>query len=191
GKDKDALVAYYTVNYEGKRQETIPIVYGKDVSNWWYTGCNGPSRAEVAWKGANEAAKSSGATLCLYVIRWNNPEPCRRVVSIDFTSTNSDVAPFCVAMTVEEYPETGPPGDARGRAASAAACIGRQRDVRCCSASPAALWGVERFDRGAADEPTTAPMVAGDDRVDLSVRPPVTASRLAGLAPASPPPLHR
>jgi hypothetical protein len=34
---------------------------------------------------------------------WKNPEPARKVVSIDFASTNADkAAPFCVAMTAEE-----------------------------------------------------------------------------------------
>jgi hypothetical protein len=34
---------------------------------------------------------------------WKNPEPTRKVVSIDFGSTNTDqAAPFCVAITAEE-----------------------------------------------------------------------------------------
>jgi hypothetical protein len=37
----------------------------------------------------------------VYVASWQNPHPDRRVVSIDFASTRPDVAPFCVAMTVE------------------------------------------------------------------------------------------
>jgi hypothetical protein len=36
-------------------------------------------------------------------IAWNNPEPARKVVSIDFASTNAaNAAPFCVAITAEE-----------------------------------------------------------------------------------------
>ena len=101
--EKGVRVGYYTVHYEDLTQETIPIVYGKDVSDWWYKACQGPSRAEVAWKGTNEdATRTSGATLRLYLARWHNPQPARKVVSIDFASTNANVAPFCVAMTTEE-----------------------------------------------------------------------------------------
>lgn len=102
----DGIAGYYTVKYEDHGQETIPIVYGKDVRDWWYRESLGPGRAEVAWNGTNGyAEKRNGATIRLYLTRWINPKPARKVVSIDFTSTNSDVAPFCVAMTIEGCPK--------------------------------------------------------------------------------------
>jgi hypothetical protein len=98
----DCLVGYYIVHYDGGQQAKIPMVFGKDLANWWTT-CKGPGGAKIAWKGKNDAAtKTQGANLQLYVSRWINPEPTRRVASIDFVSANSDVAPFCVAMTVED-----------------------------------------------------------------------------------------
>jgi hypothetical protein len=33
---------------------------------------------------------------------WNNPHAARKVVGLDFASANTNAAPFCVAMTVEE-----------------------------------------------------------------------------------------
>jgi hypothetical protein len=101
----DALVGTYTVHYEDKSQEKIPIVYGKDTSDWWYRDESKiPSRAEVAWKGENEvAAKANGSRIRLYLATWKNPQPARKVASIDFASTNGgDAAPFCVALTAEE-----------------------------------------------------------------------------------------
>jgi outer membrane protein assembly factor BamB len=101
---EDTLVGYYLVNYEDKSQQKIPIVYGKDIGDWWYTGdARIPSRAEVAWKGGNDYARSLGYKIRLYGATWKNPEPARKVVSIDFASTNeADAAPFCVAITAEE-----------------------------------------------------------------------------------------
>ena len=32
----DTIIGYYTVTYEDKSQETIALVYGKDIANWWY-----------------------------------------------------------------------------------------------------------------------------------------------------------
>jgi outer membrane protein assembly factor BamB len=98
-------VGYYTVNYEGKGRQKVPIVYGKDVSDWWYrVGAAGPSRAAVAWKGENAvAANTNGSGIRLYLTTWQNPEPARKVLTIDFASTNSsDAAPFCVAITAEK-----------------------------------------------------------------------------------------
>jgi hypothetical protein len=77
-------------------------VFGKDVGNWWLT-CKESGRAEVAWTGANENARAvSNTTIRLYITRWTNPKPDRNVVSIDFASTKTEVAPFCVAISIEE-----------------------------------------------------------------------------------------
>lgn len=104
GAAADAIIGYYTVNYEDKSQETIPLVYGKDLADWWYTeGSAAPTRAVIAWKGDNDVAKNQGAKIRLYLRTWKNPEPNRKVVSIDFGSTKyTGTSPFCVAITVEE-----------------------------------------------------------------------------------------
>jgi outer membrane protein assembly factor BamB len=103
-----ALVAYYAVNYEGNTRETIPIVFGKDVGNWWYSpGARPPSRARVVWQGANDDAWTTNRSrIRLYLSTWENPHPTRKVVSIDFVSTNvalpvPGAAPFCVALTAD------------------------------------------------------------------------------------------
>src|SRR5262249_38661558 len=100
----DTIVGYYTVTYEDKSQHRIPIVYGKDVSDWWSRNdAKGPSRVEVAWKGDNDAARNNDSRIRLYLTTWNNPMPARNVVRIDFSSTNAaQAAPFCVAITAEE-----------------------------------------------------------------------------------------
>jgi len=97
--EKDAIIAYFTVNYEDKSTQTIPIVFGKDVLDWWHReNDEGPSRAKVAWKGSNNDSK-----IRLYLTTWKNPEPTKKVVSLEFGSTfYTDCAPFCVAITAEE-----------------------------------------------------------------------------------------
>jgi hypothetical protein len=104
GAKDDGIIGYYTVHYDDKSHETIPIVYGKDVLDWWYSAdAKEPTRGKVAWKGDNDDAKNGGAMIRLYLTVWKNPEPARKVVSIDFGSTNAEkAAPFCVAITAEE-----------------------------------------------------------------------------------------
>jgi hypothetical protein len=103
-KENDIL-GYYTVNYEDKSQETIALVYWKDIANWWYGPNEGaPSRARVAWKGTNDTVKrEGGAGIRLYMTTWKNPEPKKKVVSIDFGATTCryGTSPFCVAITAE------------------------------------------------------------------------------------------
>jgi hypothetical protein len=102
--DEDAVIGEYVFTFEDDTSVTMPIVYGKDVLDWWcYEGNPDPTRGKVAWKGENEGAKTLNATIRLYMATWENPKPDKKIKSIDFTTTKeTPCAPFCVAMTVEE-----------------------------------------------------------------------------------------
>jgi RNA polymerase sigma factor (sigma-70 family) len=100
--DQEVLIGEYVIHYTDKSTEKIEIVYGKDVIDWYlYPDAKEPSRGKKAWEGINENAKKYNAKLRLYVTTWDNPHPGKEVVSIDYISTMTDCAPFCVAMTVE------------------------------------------------------------------------------------------
>jgi hypothetical protein len=101
----DDIIGCYTVNYEDNSQETVALVYYKDIANWWYQPNEAaPTRARVAWAGTNEKAKSEGAAgIRLYMTTWKNPEPRKKVASIDFGSTRClTSSPFCLAITAEK-----------------------------------------------------------------------------------------
>jgi WD domain, G-beta repeat len=98
----DTVIAKYLVHYADKTHETIEVVYGQDVLDWWkYPGAPEPTRGKVVWTGANDAAKSFEATLWLFAQTWKNPHPNKQVTSIDYVSTLTTAAPFVVAMTAE------------------------------------------------------------------------------------------
>jgi hypothetical protein len=101
--DDDDIVGEYTVNWDDGSSTTIPIVYGKDVLDWWYTDDTPePTRGKVAWKGENELAKSLNSKIRLYLTTWENTKPQQTVKTIDFSSTRQkEAAPFCVAITLE------------------------------------------------------------------------------------------
>jgi beta-galactosidase len=99
----DTLIGAYVVNYDDKTTARIRIVYGKDVRDWWdWDRSKETTRAKLAWEGSNEYAKKFKVRLLLYRGTWDNPHPDKRVVSIDYTSTNDNpAAPFCIAITAE------------------------------------------------------------------------------------------
>lgn len=104
----DTPIGEYKVHYEDKSVETIPVVYGKDVRDWWFRPDEPETaRAKVAWKGDNELAKQYECRLRIYLSTWENPKPDKRVVRIDYIARKDDTvaAPFCVAMTLEEKKE--------------------------------------------------------------------------------------
>jgi hypothetical protein len=103
--EDDTLIGEYRVHYEDKSSEVIPVVYGKDVRDWWHLKDEkGVSRGKVAWVGDSDLAKEFDCRIRLYLTTWENPKPDKKVVSVDFTAKKADTiaAPFCVAMTVEE-----------------------------------------------------------------------------------------
>jgi hypothetical protein len=100
----DTPIGEYRVRYEDRSVATIPIVYGKDVRDWFFIdGEKGVSRGSVVWKGDNKRAMQVGARLRVYMTTWQNPRPGKKVVAIDYVSKKGEcvAAPFCVAMTAE------------------------------------------------------------------------------------------
>jgi hypothetical protein len=98
-----AVVGRYNVQYEDGSTAAIPIVLGEDVRGLWDNEDPKPTpRGRIVWRGSNAASRRRNRSIRLYLSAWTNPRPDREVVQVDFISTNTDVAPFCVAMTVEE-----------------------------------------------------------------------------------------
>jgi hypothetical protein len=99
----DAVIAEYKVRYDDGDTATIPVVYGKDVRDYWFNdGSKGVSRGKVAWEGDCDAAKRLNCRVRLYLTTWENPKPGKRVKEIDFVrAKDTAAAPLCVALTAE------------------------------------------------------------------------------------------
>ena len=99
------LIGEYQVRYEDNSTESIAIIYGEEVRDWFYVDEEKePSKGKVAWRGANEFATQVGAKLRLYVSSWKNPKPDQKIASIDYISRKDETAaaPFCLAITLEK-----------------------------------------------------------------------------------------
>ncbi len=98
----EEVVGKYVIHYEIGGNEEIDIVYGKDVYDWWTEACTpNVTRGKMVWEGKNEATTRFNTTTQLFLMSWTNPHPRRKVTQIDFVSSQTDSAPFCVAITVE------------------------------------------------------------------------------------------
>jgi hypothetical protein len=93
----DTKIAEYKVHYEGGATETIPVVYGKDLRDWYnHDNSKEVTRGKLAWEGGPQKLR-------LYLTTWQNPHPTKLVVSIDYLRAgDTPTAPFCVAITLEE-----------------------------------------------------------------------------------------
>ena len=90
------VVGYYTLHYSDDEQVRFPIRYGQDVVPWVFTRYVKPTRARVGWA---EGLYQNYKTLSHSV--WENPRPEVEIRSITFESTNTQSAPFLVAVSIE------------------------------------------------------------------------------------------
>jgi beta-galactosidase len=102
--ESGATIGEYRVHYADGTTATVPVKYGEDVRDWWFNKAvpAAGDKVKVAWEGENEASKASGNGIRLYLTTWTNPNPSKKVESIDFARTDgTPAAPFCVAITAE------------------------------------------------------------------------------------------
>lgn len=99
------LIGKYILHYQDGKKVSIPIVYGKQVRDWWNWDNSEPitdKNSSVAWTGSNEYAQQNGVELRLFRTAWKNPRPNQKVLLIDYLSTKTTAAaPFCIAMSAE------------------------------------------------------------------------------------------
>lgn len=109
-------IAEYIITYTDGSTEGFPVIHGEDVRDWWYVPgqADAPTVGKVAWEGTNEFADGQRAGIRLYSSVWKNPYPSKTIKSIDFVGrkADSDAAPFCVGITLEDRDKKSPP-DAR------------------------------------------------------------------------------
>jgi hypothetical protein len=96
-------IGKYVLHYAGGAQATLDIIYGVDARDWWLSSSEPKDAkiATIAWSGSNPAADAVGGSLRLFKRTYDNPKPELAIESIDFVSTQSESAPFLVALTLE------------------------------------------------------------------------------------------
>jgi hypothetical protein len=95
-------VATLVVRYSDGTSVRARIAYGRDVRDWWYAeGDPAPTNAAVAWVGTNPAANAENKKIRLYAKSWTNPNPGKRVETIDVESKGTRCEPLLIALTCE------------------------------------------------------------------------------------------
>ena len=104
GDPVGTVVAKYRLHYADGSTAELPIEFERDVMAWW-VGWNQPHgdllRAKRVATGSNAALPGDQWSLALYLRSWDNPNPQRKVTSVEFESTMQNSAPFIAGLTVE------------------------------------------------------------------------------------------
>jgi len=94
-------IADYVVHYADNTTQTIPVVYGVNVMDWWERVEEGTvTEAEAVWYGSNAASRRFGLRTRVIKYAWDNPCPELEIVKIDFISALANSAPMLFAITV-------------------------------------------------------------------------------------------
>lgn len=95
GVENGSQVGRYVVHFEDGTSETIELVLGNNIFAW-----DDQSTAATyghAWK----TVLKDGKVVGVGTLRWENPRPDVKVVSIDFIADFPEVCPFLLALTAE------------------------------------------------------------------------------------------
>lgn len=91
---RERQIGSYRVRYSDGGEESIPLVYGRNITSWM--DAQPASEAEAAWRGVD----GSGKGVRLRALGWTNPHPEKTIESIDFEVDNASLAsPALVAIT--------------------------------------------------------------------------------------------
>jgi RNA polymerase sigma factor (sigma-70 family) len=104
GVETGTLIGAYVIHYADGSHERIPIVYRRNLANWWRLGGpeQAPTEAKVAWTGTNDATDlNPGITIRLFAMTWTNPHPEKAIAALDVLSAGKECDPFVVAVTLE------------------------------------------------------------------------------------------
>jgi hypothetical protein len=101
-------VGTYRLHYRDGSSADLPILYGRDMRDWWVSPPTQESdsatlatAADLAWSGPAARVKPGYSQVRLFRCTYQNPAPDREVSHITFASTLTATGPFLIAMTVQ------------------------------------------------------------------------------------------
>jgi WD40 repeat protein len=103
GKDGEQ-VARWLIHYADGNSEVWPVIYGKQVRDWWWWAKDPQkvSEAVIAWEGHSPIPLAQGAeNVRVFQATWKNPRPDIEVIHLDFIRGQTKVDPFVLAITAE------------------------------------------------------------------------------------------
>ena len=101
--DEGDSVARLIMKFSDGKISEQALRYWQNIAGWWTAHDEKPfpESVVVAWMGQNPTTRKFGIALRLYRVTWKNPRPEAMIESVSFLSTETDAAPFLLAITAE------------------------------------------------------------------------------------------
>jgi hypothetical protein len=95
-------IGKYVIHYANGEVRTVPILYGKNVLDWWGRSTDVKlTDGKEVWKGNCPSPASMGFYIHMIRYTWDNPLPDEEITTIDFLSDVVEAAPQLMAITIE------------------------------------------------------------------------------------------
>jgi hypothetical protein len=100
GKPAGSYVVYFVKN---QTRLEIPIIYGRDLSNWQKQSNEKqpPPELNIAWESTLDSPQATGVKARIFKMTWENLAPDLEIDKLDFISAPGGAAPFLIAITLE------------------------------------------------------------------------------------------
>ena len=98
GCPESGLTGLVTYVYDDGTECMKSIVYGRNISNWWFSGLRTRDNAGIAWKGKTEMCIGMGVCWAEIV----NPNPDKKIKSVKFTAGPDGAVYALLGMTLSD-----------------------------------------------------------------------------------------
>ena len=93
-------IGRYTLHYRDGSMQSIPLIHGVNIHDWWIDPANPPHPTPV-WTGANPHLRSIGWSAGLFHLAWDNPFPEREIAFLSVETDGNSRLPLLAAVTTE------------------------------------------------------------------------------------------
>ncbi|MCL2740754.1 MAG: hypothetical protein FWE70_01405 [Oscillospiraceae bacterium] len=100
GRSESGLVGLHRFLYEDGTEATKAVMYGRDVTNFWFSELRESDRSGLAWRGDSDVAYGVGVCWAEYA----NPFPERPVEAVEVTAGPDGASYALLALTVADRP---------------------------------------------------------------------------------------
>ena len=102
--DRDGKrIAQLVLHYADGSEREIKIIFGEHLRSWSGAPSEKPTgpASKLVWTGTNPVIRQRGSHLRIYKSTFENPQPDKRIETVDYLSLMANSAPFMIALTVE------------------------------------------------------------------------------------------
>ncbi len=91
-------IGRYQINYVDGKCKQIKVAYRLNIWDWWSSEKD--LLLNPVWEGKNDRTTAINQHIRLFLLKWKNPHPEKKIISIDLFSNCKGPGPMLVAISI-------------------------------------------------------------------------------------------